>query len=146
MSLDFKKIENFLILKKDESSLIRILIEYSGLKHKIENPENQSWYFKQGIESSKERLIALTKEFEEIRKTFNEASIDELIERINENLKYKSGYERSGMNTIQQMHYSSIISENVFYNELIRLKSKTELLKDIEYYLENPEEFLIFID
>ena len=144
--MDFKRIEHLFIKKKDESSFIRIIIEYSSLKQKIENSENQSWYFKQGIDSSKERLIALTKEFEEIRKTFNENSIDELIERINENLKYKSGYERNGMNTIQQMHYSSIISQIVFYNELIRLKSKTELLKDIEYYLENPEEFLIFIN
>jgi hypothetical protein len=146
MAIDFNKISNLLIKKKDKSSLFRILVEYSGLKQKIENPDNQSWYFKQGIESNKKRLIALTREFEEIRKTFNETTIDELIQRINENLKYKSNYERNGMNTIQQMHYSSIISENEFYNELIRLKSKTELLKDIDYYLENPKEFLIFID
>lgn len=146
MALDIKKIENSFINNKNESSLVRIIVEYSILKQKIETQESQSWYFKLGFESSKERLIALTKEFEEIRKTFNETSIDELIERINENLKYKSGYEKNGMNTIQQMHYSSIISENEFYNELLRLKSKTEFLKDIDYYLENPEEFLIFIN
>lgn len=146
MAINFKKIENLLIKKNDESSIVRILVDYSVLKQRIEDLDNQSWYFKQGIESSKERLIALTKEFEKIRKTFNETSIDELIELINDNLRFKLGYELRGMNTIQQMHYSSIISENLFFNELIRLKSKTELLHDIEYYLENPEEFLIFID
>jgi hypothetical protein len=146
MGLNFKKIENQLIKKKDKSSLIRILVDYSTLKQKIENPDNQSWYFKQGLESSKKRLVNLTKEYNGIRKFFNETTIDSLIEKINKNLRFKSGYERNGMNTIQQMHYSSIISQNEFYNELIRLKSKSKLLMDINYYLENPEEFLNFID
>lgn len=144
--MDFKKIENLIIKKTDDSSLIRIIVEYSSLKQKLDFPENQSWYFKQGIESSKKRLITLTQEYNNIRKTFNETTIDSLIETINENLTYKSGYERNGMNTLQQMHYSAIISKIQFLKELIRLKSKTELLVDIDYYLEYPDEFLKFIE
>jgi len=146
MPLDFKKIENLLIKKRDKSSLIRIIVEYSTLKQKLENPENQSWYFIKGIESSKNRLISLKNEFNVIRRIFNETTIDELIEIINENLKYKSHYEKNGMNMVQRMHYSSIISEIEFAKELIRLKSKTDSLKEIDYYIESPEEFLKFFD
>ena len=146
MALNFKRIEDLLIKGKNESSLVRIIIDYSTLKRKIESPDNQSWYFKQGIESSKQRLGLLKIEYEEIRKLFNETSIDFFIEKINENMVYKSGYEKNGMNSIQQMHYSSIISENKFFNELIRLKSRTKLLMPIDYYLDNTEEFLKFVE
>ena len=146
MPLDFKKIENLLIKKSDQLSLIRIIVEYSTLKQKLENPESQSWYFIKGIESSKNRLISLKNEFNEIRRIFIETTIDELIEIINENLKYKSHYEKNGMNMVQRMHYSSIISEIEFAKELMRLKSKTDSLKEIDYYLENPEEFLKFFE
>ena len=144
--MNFKKIQSLLIKSKDDSSLIRILVEYADLKQKLEVPINQSWYFKQGLESRKQRLVTIMKEYNEIRKIFNETTIDFFIEKINENLRYKTGYERNGMNTIQQMLYSSIVSENKFFSELIRLKSKTELLMPIDYYLENPEEFLKFIE
>jgi len=146
MSLHFKKIESLLIKRESETRLARIIIDYSTLKHKLENPDNQSWYCKRGIESNKQKLLSLTKEYEEIRNLFNESSIDYFIANINENLKIKSWYERNGMNTIQQMHYLSIISKNEFFSELVRLKSKTELLMPIDYYCDNPEEFVKFID
>ena len=44
------------------------------------------------------------------------------------------------------MHYSKMSSENEFLRELIRLKSKTKLLRDIDYYLNKPEEFLIILN
>lgn len=144
--MDIRRIERIITNCKDESSLIKIIVEYFTLKQKLENPEKQSWYFKQGIESSKRKLIELNEKFEEIRKIFNETTIDELIERINKNQEIKSFYETNGMNTIQQIHYSSILSNNKFYSELLHLKSKTKILMDINHYLENPDELLIFFE
>ena len=145
MGINFRDIL-ILINPEQKSDILRLIIDYNNLKKKLENTEDNSWYFKQALESNKTKLESLRKDYEKIRIVFNESTIDTLIEKINENLELKSIYEKKGMNTIQQMHYSSIISENEFYNELIRLKSKTEFLKDIDYYLENPEEFLKFID
>lgn len=124
MAINFKRFGDLLFKKKNESSLVRILLEYFSIKQKLENPDNQSWFFKKGIESNKQKLVTLTKEYNEIRKTFNENTIDFFIEKINKNLEDKLSIEKHGMNTLTQMYYSSILSSNEFYNELIRLKRK----------------------
>ena len=146
MALDFKRVADLFLKKRDESSLIRILVEYSRIKQNLESPDNQSWYFKKGIESSKQKVLSLKKEYEELRKFYNESSVDYFIEEINEGNRAKAHYEQHGMNTIQQWHYSSIVGNNELFNELIRLKSKTKLLMPIDLYLERPDEFLKLID
>ncbi len=146
MAIKLKSIENLLVKSKNESSVENIIIEYCTLQQKVQNSENQSWYFKQGLEASKQKLTSLNNDYEEIRKLFNESSIDLFIERINENSSITSGFEGKSMGAIQLMHYSYKLNEIEFFNELIRLKNKTGLLMSIDYYLENPEEFLMFIE
>ena len=146
MALKFKEIENLLLNRKNESSLENIIIEYATLKQKIDNTNNQSWYFKHGLESTLEKLFFLNIEFEKIRKSFNESTIDDFIEKINENSMITTSYEGNYMGAIKLMHYSSMIGESKFLNELIRLKSKTESLMSVDYYLEDPEEFLMFLE
>lgn len=146
MAIKLKRIENLLLKRKNESSLENIIIAYSTLKQKIENSENQSWYFKQGMESSKQRLSSSNKDYEEIRKLFNESTIDYFIERVNKNSSTISHYQGKSMGAIQLMHYTFLIGESEFLNELIRLKSKTKLLMRIDYYLGNTEAFLMFIE
>lgn len=145
MAIKLTSIEDLLVKSKNESSLENIIIEYSTLKQKVENSDNQSWYFQKGLEASNQRLSSLNNDYEEIRELFNESTIDDFIERINENYSITSSYEGKSMGAIQLMYYSYKLSESRFYNELIRLKSKTGLLMPIGYYLENPEEFLMFI-
>lgn len=145
MALKFKEIEKILVKGKNESSLENIIIEYSTLKQKVENSDNQSWYFQKGLEASNQRLTSLNNDYEEIRKLFNDSTIDDFIERINGNSSITSSYEGKSMGAIQLLYYSYKLSESRFFNELIRLKSKTELLMPIECYLENSEEFLMFI-
>jgi len=146
MPLDAKKLQGLLFKKQDSSSLARILLEYATLLQKLEASSSQSWYFKQGLDANKKRILNLKKEFNDIKDIFNATTIDELLGKITENLEGKLHYEKYGMNTIQQMHYSKMSSENEFLRELIRLKSKTKSLRNIDYYLKNPEEFLIILN
>lgn len=146
MSLNFTQIQNLLVKNKIESSLVAIITEYSTIKQKLNNLSHQSWYFRQGIEASEERMFSLNNDFEEIRKLFNESTIDFFIQVINKNNKKLTCIKGTGTSSIQRMRYFSILGENEFFNELIRLKSKTELLMPIDDYLDEPDEFLKFIE
>ena len=146
MALDSKKLQGLLIKEQNSSSLSRILLEYATLTQKMESPESQSWYFKKGLEANKKRILRLKKEFNNIKDIFNAATVDTLLSKIDENLEIKSHYEGRGVGMIGQMHYSSVVSQNKFLRELVRLKGKTNSLHDIDYYLENPEEFLIILN
>lgn len=140
--MHFKRIEQLLLKKLDESQLVRILLEYASLKQKLEAPDHQTWYFKKGLASNTERLARLQKDYGAIRDFFNETSVDLLMSGINRNTEIMTSYDRNGMNSIQGMHYTSLKNEITYFKELIRLKSCTDLLMPIDHYLENPDEFL----
>ena len=123
-----------------------LIVEFGTLKQNFNQSIHQTWYFKKSLESKKKRMIDLSKKINEIKKTFNTTTLDTLINKINDNLEIKVHYEMHGMNSIQQMHYSFVCNENKFLNELIRLKSKIKLLRSIDYYIESPEESLVFFD
>lgn len=146
MALNFNQIEKLIIETQDESSLASIIISYSKIKQKLEDTTNHSWYFKQGIEASQQKLVSLNNDFEKIRELFNESTIDYFIHQINENNLYLSSFEGKGKSLIQRTSYSWKSGENDFFTELIRIKSKKDTLMPIDYYLENPEEFLLFIE
>ena len=63
MPLDAKKLQGLLFKKQDSSSLARILLEYATLLQKLEASSSQSWYFKQGLDANKKRILNLKKEF-----------------------------------------------------------------------------------
>lgn len=146
MALYFNQIEHLLIKKQDESSLETIMSEYATIKQKIQNSDDQSWYFKRAMESNMQRLSALKEEFEEIRQLFNQSDLDFFIEKINENTSVAASYKGKDMGLIKFIHLSFINGESKFFGELIRLKSKTEFLMPIDYYLANAEEFMIFFE
>ncbi|WP_026449582.1 hypothetical protein [Aequorivita capsosiphonis] len=146
MALNLKKVENLLVQEKTESSLASILLEYAIIKQKLENSDNQSWYFKKGVDSYRKSLLSLTNDYEKIRELFNETSIDFFIDEINKNNAYISNFNKDALNAVVYMSFGMLRSRNKFYNELIRLKSKTDLLMPMEYYLQNPEAFLEIID
>ena len=142
MALNLNQIINLLVKKKSESNLVEAFTEYSILKQKLEDKENQSWYFKKGIEKKIKEMSSLRNHLEKIRELFNESTINILIDKINQNNLSLS----ASKGKYKAMIRSSTIRENNFYNELISLKSKTELLMPIDFYLDNPEEFLKLID
>lgn len=146
MTLNLNQIENLLVKKESESSLAELIIAYSTLKQTIDDTENHSWYFKQGIESKRQEMVSINNHFEKMRALYNASTIDFFINKINENKNYLAGFEGKGRSLNQCISYSWRVGENEFFNELIRLKSKTELLMPIDYYLDNPEEFLKIIN
>lgn len=50
------------------------------------------------------------------------------------------------MNIVERTSYHLAQGKIDFFNELLHLKSKMELIQPLSYYLKNPEGILIFID
>lgn len=146
MKLKLKGIENLLVKKQTESNLASILLEYAINKQKLHDADDHSWYYKKGIESLRKRLSSLEEDYENIRNLFNKSSIDFFIHEINKNNAYISNFNKDAMNAVAYMGFGFRGSRNKFYKELIQLKSKTDLLMPMDYYLQNPEAFLEIID
>lgn len=146
MVLNLKMIENLLVNEEAKSSLASILLEYAVIKEKLKNADTHSWYFKKGINSYRESLLSLADDYEKIRELFNETPIDFFIQEINKNNAYISNFDKDALNAITYMDFRFRRTRNKFYNELIRLKSKTDLLMPMDYYLQNTEAFLEIID
>lgn len=146
MGLTFNQIENLIAKRNNEYSLVSVLFEYAILKQQLENTERHSWYFKQGIESKKEKLISLNADFEEIRKTFNEATVDFLISEINAYNFRISKYNKENMNIIERTSNRLQQERAGFFAELLRLKNRVDLIHPLEYYLKNPEEVILWME
>ena len=116
------------------------------MKQKLDDVENQSWYFKQGLESKREKLASLKKNYEDIRIVFNESTLDDFLYRINRNETVTAGFTEEGRNSVTKMCRNLVEGKNELLTELIRLKSKTDFLEPIDHYLDNPDEFLKFIE
>ncbi|TXD82141.1 hypothetical protein ESY86_15865 [Subsaximicrobium wynnwilliamsii] len=146
MALKMTQIENLLVNNKSKSTFFELIIAYSRLKHKIEDTENHSWYFKKGLESKMEEMASLNNHFEKMREVFHESTIDSFTDKINENNLYLAASEGKYKGFNKRVVCSWKISENRYFNELMSLKGKTELLMPIDYYSDNPEEFFKLID
>ncbi|MCZ2102211.1 MAG: hypothetical protein LC107_11805 [Chitinophagales bacterium] len=129
------------------NSVIRLILEYCKIKSKLNDVENQSWYFQKGLQSNRDRLARIIKEYKSIRRNFNKSTVDDFIEVINDcNSQIEQLLSKRGMGLIDQMVYHSRVSRKNFYNELIQLKSLTPTLMPIYHYYENPEALLKIMD
>lgn len=146
MAINFKVIENVLFGKQSKSGIVKILLEYSALKEKIDDADNQTWYFKKALDSHIEKLSSLNEDYEKIRTYFNDSSVDYLISELNENQRKLVEFESRSKNSLQQMVCSITRGRIEYLNELIRLKSKTPALMPLPHYLSNPEELLPFFE
>lgn len=144
MSIDYKDIISVLNISKNGKGCIeRLVIDYGILKHKLDNPDEQSWYFKNSLQSSKKKLIKLREEFNEIRKEFNKSSFDILLAKLNDAKACKKGLlSKSYMNTIDFIMLSSYQSSIDYYKELITFKSRVDIIKRINIYIKNKDELL----
>ncbi len=129
------------VIVKPSSDLISIIIDYGKLKQRLENPERESWYFHQSHESHQAKLKALEEKFEKFRTDFNDSDLDELISMLNEVKTEKSQIPRR-MGLVQQIHLASVLSKMKYLESLIEMKSRTNQMMPIDYYIENGDALL----
>jgi len=146
MPLNLSNITHLINGSESKGEVIDLIVEYDTLKKRIDDAENQSTYFRQGIESHRNRLVAIDKQFEEIRGVFNASDVEGFEDKISQNKEFEAEYRKTGMSTVRLIHMSHIAEENQFLNGLIHLKSLTETLMPLGHYLENPEAFLKILD
>jgi hypothetical protein len=139
MAIHAKDLINIIV--KPTSDITTVIIDYGKLKQKLQNPEAQSWYFHQGLESHNAKLSELKMKFENIRKDLNDSSLDELISRLNE-IKTKKSLITGRLGLIKQIHLSSLLTRIKYVEELIEMKSRVDKMMPIDYYIENADALL----
>ena len=144
MSLKFEDLLTvFDLNEKKYSQIESIMFEYGTLTQKLHNVDEQTWLFKKGLENHKNELIELKKEFNKIRSDFNATSLDELIYNLNEvEKKLKSFNNKSYKGMIDRMAIASFRSNIVYIELLIEVRSRTDEIKEIDYYFENKESLI----
>lgn len=146
MNLSYNDIENLLTKYVSDVYVVDLIFNYYKLKKQLENSENQSWYFKQGIASKEQELWALAERFEKLRVLFNSSTIDCFIQKISDNNDYLSTSEGNCRGFNHRIVCSWKRNENDLFNELILLKSKTKFIASLEEYSKNPDELLKLIN
>ncbi len=146
MALHIEKIIPLLIDLESKSMIADLLLEYAALKKKLDKPDQQSWYFLKGLDMHKQRLIFLFDRYEGIRIFFNQSTVDDLIETVNDHQHQITELEQKWMGMLTRMKYEHLISEKKRFNEFIQLKSRINKLQTIDYYLDNPEDLLSIIE
>ena len=131
---------------KDESVILALLLEFGRSKLKLDGILEESWYSQKAHENLTFKLVGIALEHTSIRRRFNRSSIDDLISELAEAQRKQREYEQKESGFIQIMLTSENSRRIQFLNELIGLKSKTSRLEYLQFYMENPEEFMIFLD
>ncbi len=142
MSIKFEDLLTvFDLNEKKHSQVESIMFEYGSLTQKLHNVDDQSWAFKKGLENHKKKLVTLKKAFDSIRSDFNSTSLDELIYQLNkENEGLKSYESKSYRGIIDRIAIASFRSKIVYLQLLIDIRSRTDEIKEIDYYFENKEQ------
>jgi hypothetical protein len=141
----FVEIDNFMPIFLDldgNATLADLVLEYAILRQKHGNPEEQSCHLEKDTESKKQKLQSLERSYENTREFYNQSTVDYLIELVNEHRLTIKELEEGLRDKFTFLQYLHHVSENEFFNELIHLKSRIEILQPIDYYVDNPEELL----
>ena len=112
-----------------DTSILNLVKEYAQLKHKLENLDEQSWYFMKGIESNRKRLKKLESSYNSIRKDYNAKSLDDL-RMLRE--KYKKDIKKilqcDHLSSLTRLALNSRISNVRRLNTYIAMKKHTQKL------------------
>lgn len=134
MKIKTKQLINLLV-DQNEQSISGIFSEYQRITLQLQNSKDQSWYFQKAMASKRKRLAFLTKEYEDIRKQFNQMSLDEMIKELNNTYDEEKELEkRDHMGLIGHFCLAHILNKRNLLNEMISLKNSVNELMPIEYY------------
>lgn len=146
MALKINEILNLLVENKTGSPLMLLTEEYCTLKQKLENLENQSWYFKKALASHQKKVVSIENEYQKIRYLFNTSNLDSFIQILNECNETLTLLGGPSGSLFRRIRYYDALRKIDFFNELIRLKGKTEVLEPVNHYFHNPSARLLFWD
>jgi len=139
--MEIKHYDSFKILglnKKPYSPLEKIIFEYGNIFQKMNNIEQQSWYFRKGEKNNLIKLKKLKSQFEEIRSHFNTISTNKLIKSLNdykEKLKIVQNIKSSKF--MRAVRMGGLEDNIVYIEQLLVIKSRVDEIKDLDYYLKN---------
>ena len=117
-----------------------LVLEYCTLQQKLTHPENQSSYFKMGLESHHKRIEYLKMRYSMIYWDYNFSSVDTLIKERGNRIEVKEKLmSQITLEPINKLILDSTLLKIDYYTQLIKLKSRVDYLQKLEYYAENPE-------
>jgi len=108
---------------KKYSQLETIILEYGNLLQKMNNIEQQTWFFQKAEENNLLKLKDLKNQFEQIQAAINSNTIDDLIEALNEENEKILKLNKMEMNSIIFMGLSALNSRKADIEELMEIKS-----------------------
>lgn len=123
-----------------------LILDYAILKEKINNQADQSWYFQKALSLKRDQLKQMESEYIDFLNELNSHSLDQILELktlLTHNLEEK---KKSPKGFIQNMVLSSIYNQLSYIDALLIMKSKTDYLHDIDFYLNDSDELNKLMD
>lgn len=144
MALDTNEVINLYFNNSNANSRIeKLILSYASLKLKLDNIEEQSWYFKKALPSEQSKLEDIYYNYAHLRKYFNQNSKDDLFQKLTEYNNQKKKLLIKGIRSVNMGYFFRFTIEKIsYFEELLALKTKVEKLKPIDWYLDHEEDLL----
>jgi hypothetical protein len=135
------------ILQPKSDTTSSVIFNILVLEDKLASPENQSEYFRWGIQSQIELHTHLLKQYESIRKNYNRMPLDELISRLIERQQFlKDVVPPIRPRFARSMIYGSTVGQISILKDYIQLKARIDMLPPIEELRLDSELLLQILD
>ena len=141
MAIDFDEVITILSLKQRSSfQLESIILEYGSLIQKMDNMEQQSWFFKKAEKNNRLKLIELKSQYEKMRNDVNGTDMNNLIESLNDHKADRTFLKKKPyLNFTDRIALASINSNIRYVEELLSVKSRCNAMQSLDHYLEDSE-------
>lgn len=141
MAINLDEVITILNLKQRSSfQLESIMLEYGSLIQKMDNLEQQSWFFKKAEKNNRLKLIELKSQYEKMRNDVNGTDMNNLIESLNDHQADRAFLKKKPyLNFTDRIALASINSNIQYVEELLSVKSRCKLMQSLDHYLEDSE-------
>ena len=115
--------------------LCSLIIKILKLEYKLNNAEEQSFYFKSGLKSQQNRLDSLTKEYDSFRATVNDISPEKLVSSLEVETMKLADADTLQCSRKSQVMALSISRSRIDTIELYQsVKNEVGVIPDLDYY------------
>ena len=137
-----KHLKNHNLLVDSSNNILgKILIKYVILKKESETIKDFSGHFYKSLYINQKKLLIVKMKFDMIRQEINMSKPRKLVSQYN---NLKSELERLRLNGISNL-FDQEIQTNLerridYYSDLLNIKKRERIVKEIDYYEQHPEE------